>query len=397
MEDDAFTEGVREEVGTEKKSDRNLGVLDMFNSEPVGMSSDSSDQNSDQESEDSFSDSSDDQVANDCELSKQIMQNLFPANDTNKEDDSASYNFTEEDGVKLKKSKTDKLTERFCCNNLCSNQEVSMQFKNKMEEMNGKPKAKRKQFLLDHLMKQEELNISTSGFQFYGFFFCKKSFVVVSGLSNYLVDEACKAYENGQTVFSHGNTIGMRETEATFGFITWMKHHAVTYGNQAPDEECIILSSCYMQKDLYEQYEEEAPNPHIARSTFYRLFKMKFGPYREDRSLPHIRISSYSSHSQCDTCILLEKFRKTCKKEEDLALCKSMMQSHKVTFQGSYQAIQEKRFAAIRDPENHLNIQGTELNVLLFDPLVRICPNIIYEILTSVQILVVTSIIREGN
>ena len=110
MEDDTFAEGVGEEVGREKKSDRNLGVLDMFNSEPVGMSSDSSDQNSDQESEDNFSDSSDDQVANDCELSKQIMQNLFPANDTNKEDDSSSYNFTEEDdGVKLKKSKTVKV------------------------------------------------------------------------------------------------------------------------------------------------------------------------------------------------------------------------------------------------------------------------------------------------
>ena len=364
MEDDAFTQGAGKEVGREKNLNQTLSILDMFNSEPVGMSSDSSDQNSDQENEDSLSDSSDNQVANDCELSKQIMQNLFPANDSNIKDDFDSYNFSGEEDLKLKKSKQDKLTESFCCNNFCSNQEVSMQFKNKMEEMNEKSKAKRKQFLLDHLMKQEELNISTSGFQCYGFFFCKKSFVVVSGLSNYLVDCACIAYENGQTVFNHGNTVGMRETEATFGFITWMKHHAVTYGNQAPDEECIILSSCYKQKDLFQQYEEEAPTPHIGRSTFYRLFKLKFGAYRVDKSLPHIRISSYSSHSQCDTCLLLEKYRKTCKKDEDLELCKSMMQRHKQTFQGSYQAIQEKRFQAIRDPENYLNIQGTELNVL---------------------------------
>ena len=328
MEDEILDEGVEEEVVREALDQK---VLEMFNSEPIGISSESSDQYSDEENGDS-SDSSDLQVANDCELSKQIMQSLFPAKDTNKDDESASFNFSEEDVAKLKKPKQDKSTKSFCCNKFCINQEVNMQLKNKMEELSEKPKAKRKQFLLDHLMKQEDLDISTSGFQFYGVFFCKKSFVVVSGLSNYLVDEACKAYENGQTVFSHGNTIGMRETEATFGFITWMKYHALTYGNQAPDEECIILSSCYVQKDLFQQYEEEAPNPHIARSTFYRLFKLKFGAYRVDKSLPHIRISSYSSHSQCDTCLLLEKYR--------------------------------KRFQAIRDPENYLNIQGTELNVL---------------------------------
>ena len=131
-------------------------------------------------------------------------------------------------------------------------------------------------------------------------------------------------------------------------------------GNQAPDEECIILSAIYKQKDLFEQYQDEASLPRIARSTFYRLFRLKFGPYREDKELPHIRISSYSSHSRCDTCLLLEKYKMTCKTEEERVLLRSMEQRHKQTYQKSYQSIQEKRYQAIYDPINYIHIQGKE-------------------------------------
>ena len=137
-----------------------------------------------------------------------------------------------------------------------------------------KSKAGRKQFLLEHLMKQEELDISTQGFQFYGFFLCKKAFVQLSGVSDYLVDEACKAFERGQCVFSHGNQIGMRDSEASLAFIIWMKQHAENYGNQSPEEEMIILPACFGQKELFLQYTSEAPEPHIKLSTFYRLFKV---------------------------------------------------------------------------------------------------------------------------
>ena len=138
-----------------------------------------------------------------------------------------------------------------CCAMDCRNQHLPAKFHVKVNDILQKSKSERKQFLLDHLIKQEELDVRTDGFQFFGLFFCKKSFVQVSGVSDYLVSEACKAFETGQTVFSsHGNTIGMRETEATLGFIIWMKQHAVNYGNQAPDEETIVHPACYKQKDI---------------------------------------------------------------------------------------------------------------------------------------------------
>jgi hypothetical protein len=194
----------------------------------VGLSFDSSYNESDQTN--TSSDSSDFQLAEDCDLSRKIMHVIIP----NKEkDDNDEYKFTDDD-KNLENSSTNlnpvETKKKFCCNNFCNSQKVSVQFRNKLNEIIEKPKAGRKQFLLDHLIKQEELDIPTNGFQFFGFFLCKKAFVQLSGVSDYIVEEACKAFEIGQTVFSHGNETGMRETEGTLGFVIWMKQHAINYG-----------------------------------------------------------------------------------------------------------------------------------------------------------------------
>ena len=195
---------------------------------------------------------------------------------------------------------------------------------------------------------------------FLGFVCVRKPSLVCLVFLNYIVGESCKAFEKGQTTFTHNSELGMRETEATIGFLIWMKNHALNYGNQAPDEETLIIPACYMKKDLLEQYQEEAPAPHVSRATFYRLFESRFGAYRSDKTMPHIRISTYSSHSKCDECIALEKFQKRCKMKEDLELVKSLKQRHKHTHQQSYLSIQEKRFQAISDHDNYIHIQGME-------------------------------------
>ena len=330
-------------------------LWEMFG-EPVGDSFDSN------EASENLSDTSDFEIA-ECDLSSKIMcaikytavmdtQNEAPATPVN---DQFDFSTEVDDSKEVPNDK-----KFFCCNDLCCDQNFSAQFHKKMEEILEKSKTKRKQFLLDHLIKQEELGVPTSGFQFYGFFLCKKAFVKMSGVSNYLVLEACKGFEMGQTTFHHGNYVGMRLSEATLGFIIWMKAHAVNFGNQAPDEETLVLPACYHLTDLFQQYESEAPLPRIKISTFYRLFDLKFGPYREDKNFPHIRISNYSTHSKCETCLSLNKFQKSCKKLEDFELVKSMKQRHKSTYQSSYQAIQEKRYQAISDPENFLHLQGLE-------------------------------------
>ena len=335
-----------EEVQNIHESEQSIS--DLFNDDPVGASFDC----------DTSSESWENQISEDCELNSKIMESVNQSSSVGTES-SDVYDFNE-DCVEIspKISKQSYVKEIKCCNDMCIKQTVSLQIKSTLMDIQKRSSVDRKQFLLDHLIKQEQMEIPTDGFQFYGKLFCKKSLALVSGLSDYIIQEASRAFERGQVAFIHGNTVGMRETEAGLGFVIWMKRHALYYGNQAPDEDTIILSACYSLKDLYQQYKEEAPTPHVQISTFYRSFKLKFGPFRIDKHLPHIRISSYSSHSKCERCILLEKFTQSCKSEEDFDLARSLKQSHKQTYRRSYQAIQEKRLSALYDQENHIFIQG---------------------------------------
>ena len=335
-----------EEVQNIHESEQSIS--DLFNDDPVGASFDC----------DTSSESSENQIAEDCELNSKIMESVDQSSSVGTESRDV-YDFNE-DCVEIspKISKQSYLKEIKCCNDMCIKQTVSLQIKSTLMDIQKRSSVDRKQFLLDHLIKQEQMEIPTDKFQFYGKLLCKKSLALVSGLSDYIIEEASRAFERGQVAFIHGNTVGMRETEAGLGFVIWMKRHALYYGNQAPDEDTIILSACYSLKDLYQQYKEEAPTPHVQISTFYRSFKLKFGPFRIDKHLPHIRISSYSSHSKCERCILLEKFTQSCKSEEDFDLARSLKQSHKQTYRRSYQAIQEKRLSALYDQENHIFIQG---------------------------------------
>ena len=335
-----------EEVQNIHVSEKSVGEL--FNDDPVGGSFDS----------DSSSESWEYQIADDCEINSKVMETVTNSSSVGTKL-SDVYDFNEDSvEVSPKISKQIYVKEIKCCNDMCLQQSVSFQLKATLTDIQKRSSLDKKQFLLDHLIKQEEMDIPTHGFQFHGIFFCKKSLALVSGLTDYIIKEASRAFERGQVSFVHGNSVGMRETEAGLGFVIWMKRHCMYYGNQAPDEDTIILSACYSLKDLYQQYKEESPPPLIQISTFYRSFKLKFGPFRIDRNLPHIRISSYSSHSKCERCILLEKFTQSCKSEEDFDLARSLKQSHKQTYRRSYQAIQEKRMSALYDQENHIFIQG---------------------------------------
>ena len=264
---------IREETVEDLKNDN--AAIEAFFGEAVGMSFDSNDNDCDQNTTvNSSSDSSDFQIADDSDLSSKVMlairQRMAVENES-----SDQYNFTDnEKSLQKDEPKSFDIRDGFCCNIFCSSQNVTAQFKSKMKELLEKPKTARKQYLLDHLIKQEELGIPTDGFRFFGFYICKKALVILSGVSDYLIEEACKAFENGQSVFSHGNQIGMRDTEASTGFVIWMKQHAINYGNQAPDEESIILPACFSQKDVFDQYVSEVPEPKIKQSTFYRLFKV---------------------------------------------------------------------------------------------------------------------------
>ena len=257
-------------------------------------------------------------------------------------------------------SKVDSTLQR--CSDRCVKQNVFPQLKAKLISLKSKPKKEIKQFLLTHLHSQENLDIMTDKFQFYGTKFCFKAFQCISGLSAYLISEACKAFVDGRSIITENEFLGYRDRDSTFGFKIWMKQHAENYGNRAPDEETLIIPGCYSIRDLFEQYESEAPLPRIKKPTFYRLFHTYFGANRKDKSLPHIRISNYSSHGKCDHCLLLEKFQRSCKSRADLELVKSLKQAHRKFYKSAYDAIQEKRLKSIYNPSECIFIQVDDMD-----------------------------------
>ena len=152
---------------------------------------------SDAGSLDLSNDSSDFQIAGNCEMSGLIMMALNPVTASEVEQ-SDVYKFRDDDekvGTYCKKSESSEARKKVCCNDCCLIQVFSPQFLSKMEAIKKMSKADKKQFLLDHLGKQEEMGIDTHAFQFFGFFVCKKALVSLSGVSNYIIGESCKAFE----------------------------------------------------------------------------------------------------------------------------------------------------------------------------------------------------------
>ena len=259
------------------------------------------------------------------------------------------------------------LTINSCCDSYCNSQILSAQVGDKIEKLvRNKKKGEIKDSLLNQLYAQKNLGLSTHGFMIGGHFFCWKSFCSVSKVSYYLVREIFRAFSIGQKHFIHGNVVGLRETAATIGFICWVKTFAENFGNYAPDEKVIVISAVFTVKEIYELYKVQAPDPQVAKSSFYNLLKTKFGPKRVDRSLPCVRISSYSTHSRCDQCLLLERFQRSCQTEDDLNMAKELKQEHKQTYVRARVAIEEKRLQAISDPNSHVFIQGDLLKHAYF-------------------------------
>ena len=329
--------------------------------DPVGTSFDSSDESKN---------SSDFEIADETDLSIKVEAAMnLPAYDEFKVvgDESMNnhdsvYDFNESDAIDKGDGDKEIGQKGPCCNNKCNSSELSMQLKSKLQEIRKMSTKDGKQYLLDHLYHQLNMGLPTHGFQFFGVLFCKRSFIEVAGLTYYLITEVFKAFEFGQFHFVHGNEIGMRESEATTGFVVWMRRYAENYGNRSPEEDMVVIPACFSIKDLFLQYNQEAPSPKIKSSTFYHLFHSKFGPYRMDKSNPQIRISSYSSHSKCEYCLMLEKYRRRCKTEQDREYAKSLTQAHKITYHRAYLAIQEVRYKAIEDPENFLYIQCDDMD-----------------------------------
>ena len=103
--------------------------------------------------------------------------------------------------------------------------------------------------------------------------------------------------------------------------IAWMMNYSSRFGQEAPDEQIITLTSVYVKRDLYDVYTEESLKPHVKKSSFYYLYRKYFGPHKEYSLTPTVRITKYSSHSRCDLCVTLRQLSGIYKRLEDAQNC----------------------------------------------------------------------------
>ena len=217
--------------------------------------------------------------------------------------------------------------------------------------------ARTKNNLLNHLKSQELLACQTEKYQVKSIVFCNKFFAHITGISEYILKSVLSDFHSGCQLYQHGNTGIMKQSTSVTQFIAWTKEFAEWYGQYSPTKEVIVLSYWLRKGVLYKLYCEDAPEPHIAESTFYKYFEKYFGPSRVFKDLPCICISKDSSHSVCNECVALNNYRRFCKNENELKIAKSLINQHKETFGGAFRKVQEVKQLALSHPTDHCLLQ----------------------------------------
>lgn len=226
------------------------------------------------------------------------------------------------------------------------------------EMFNHKNISEVKSKLLNHLIVQKAVGRQCNNYIIDGHEFCTSYLNHITGISEYLLKKVLKDFWKGVKHYEHGSTgIVKNLSVATVHFISWFRIFLSLHGQNAPDDEVVVLSYWLKGKALYDIYVDEAQSPHISLSTFYQHMKTYFGPNRIDRSLPCVRISKYSSHSVCDVCDLLNENQLLCKTETELDMIRALRNQHKLDFGLARQTIEYLRQSAIDFPEDTLFCQ----------------------------------------
>ena len=222
--------------------------------------------------------------------------------------------------------------------------------------LKGNTFADTKNNLLLHLRSQCNFGFATSGYVFKGHAFCIQSFSHLVKISEYILKKILTDFKKDARQYIHGNGSKSRESPAAVKFTTWMKSFSQLYGQSAPDELTTVLPSWLTKASLFKLYLKESSAPFVKRSSFYKLFKQKFGHARADRSLPHVRISKYTTHSQCSQCVALSSYQTTCKTKLEFEMCKRLQFKHREQFGHARRRIRELQELAERNPEDHVFI-----------------------------------------
>ena len=213
-----------------------------------------------------------------------------------------------------------------------------------------------KNLILRHLNKQTHFGCGTHNYVFKGHKFCIKFLSKYTKVSEYILKIVLKDFSNGRERYIHGSDSKPRGTFAAVKFTAWLKNFSELYGQSAPDELTTVLPAWLTKATLYKLYLQECTPPFVKKSTFYKLFKENFGPNRKDMSLPHIRISKWSTHSVCSQCVAFANFKKSCKTQMEVEFCKALQFQHKQLYGLARRRICELQQLAITYPDEHLFI-----------------------------------------
>ena len=220
-----------------------------------------------------------------------------------------------------------------------------------------KSKLESKRRLLDHLKQQKENGFTDKLFMYKGIKFCVKAFSNLTNKRENLLKIVLKDRRNGVEQYVHGNDCNPRESVACVKFISWTKCFVELWGQHSPDENVTVLPSFLTKAELFKMYSEETTPPLVKSSTFYSLFKSKFGNKRQDKSLPWVRISKYSTHSSCSQCVALDQYQRTCRTSAELDYTRALKYSHKKRYGMANRVIVDIFQLCISYPEDHLGIR----------------------------------------
>ena len=207
------------------------------------------------------------------------------------------------------------------------------------ELFQGRKSVELKNKLLSYLLYQKTAGLPSTGFFFNNHLLCANYLCHITSISKYYVTTVLKDFSRGRLRYIHANQNKCVTTAKSVTFVCWMTAFSEKYGQQGPSDIVTVLPSYLNKRELHKIYKNEAPTPHVTYSTFCRLLKTRFGPRRDDKSLPWVRFSSVSTHSKCDTCLGLDKYQRECKNKAELAYCESLKKQHMILYGGSRIAV----------------------------------------------------------
>ena len=312
-------------------------------------------------------------VCGENNLPDYVISPCYEYDDTEEESEITSFNCADHPNSAEDEIPLIELSESGICSKNCGGQcgQVYRSFteneKLRMQTMFKSEKSldtKRK--LLAHLQCQLDCGLNTDGYHLINHTFCCTFLEYQINISKFILNSVLNDFWKGYKFYDHGNAGVMKTKASTSMFIAWLKQFSESYGQYAPDSNITVLSYWLNKKVLYDMYIDETVGPHLKPSTFYESFKTFFGPNRQDKSLPQVRISKYSSHSICNICTALNTNKRQSQSEAELKIAQDKINHHKLIFGDARRKVDEIIQSALSFPADNLG-KPFKINLFFFD------------------------------